>query len=179
MAIASNRQQREVIDFPPNQPVTVALKYNQGRKVTGQYGDRMMFSTVDDRIFFTDIPLAAQIESAGINVRENFTITMKQEGKGPRTWEVARISSITPGEQPNGTFAVPALPKPPASATSAERLESAAERLVRESIVLVDAYAAVLDHALRHHEGRLKPDEVKSIFLTSVINICGGKSRAA
>ena len=39
----------------------------------------------------------------------------------------------------------------------------------------VDAYAAVLEHALTTHAGRVKPDEVKSIFLTCVI---GGKGRA-
>lgn len=34
----------------------------------------------------------------------------------------------------------------------------------------VDAYARVLEHALKTHEGRVKPDEVRSLFLTLAIN---------
>src|SRR5215467_7562594 len=125
MATASTTQRpaREVIEFAPNVPVTVALRYNQGKHVAGQYGDRMMFSTTDGRIFFLDPFVAGKIEAAGINVRESFTITKKWDGvKGSTmSWEIARVA----GEQPNGTFAVPALPeaaatpKPPVSATAA------------------------------------------------------------
>ena len=40
------RTPREVVDFPLNAPVTVALKYNQGKTVSGQNGERMIFSLV-------------------------------------------------------------------------------------------------------------------------------------
>jgi hypothetical protein len=167
MATALNRPQREVIDFRPNTPVTVALKYNQGKHVAGQYGDRMLFTTCDNRVFFLDPATAGKIESAGINVRESFTITQKWDGvKGsPRTWEIARVA----GEQPNGTFAVPALSRPGASATTAERHATAGELLVLEANALVDAYATVLERALSTYGGRVKRDEVRSILLSAYI----------
>src|SRR6516164_10040375 len=121
MATASNTQRapREVIEFAANIPVTVALRYNQGKHIAGQYGDRMMFSTTDGRIFFLDPFVAGKIESAGINVRESFAITKKWDGvKGSTmTWEIARIA----GEQPNGTFAVPALGSTHLAASSGSR----------------------------------------------------------
>jgi hypothetical protein len=77
MATASNTQRtpRDVVEFVPNVPVTLALKYNQGKLIAGQYGERMMFTTTDDRIMFLHPATAGQIEAAGINVRESFTIT--------------------------------------------------------------------------------------------------------
>jgi hypothetical protein len=174
MATASNTQRapREVIEFAQNVPVTVALRYNQGKHVAGQYGDRMMFSTTDGRIFFLDPFVACKIEAAGINVRESFTICKRWDGVqgSPMTWEIARVA----GEQPNGTFAVPALPeaaarpKPPASATAATP-KGARSLLVQEADLLVDSYAQVLDRALTTYQGRIKPDEVRSLLLSAYI----------
>lgn len=116
----ANRPPREVVEFSPNVPVMVALKFNQGKHVAGQYGDRMMFSLVDGRVMFLAPDVAGRIEELGINVREPFTITQKWDGgkQSPRTWEVAKIAPEI-GEQPDGTFAVPKLP--PASAVTPAR----------------------------------------------------------
>src|SRR5579872_4910897 len=72
MATQPNRSPREVVDFPANVPVTVALKYSQGKTVSSQYGERIMFSLADGRIMFLDPELGGRIDSLGINVRENF-----------------------------------------------------------------------------------------------------------
>lgn len=191
-APAQNRSNREVVEFPSNVPVTVALKFAQGRIISNERGERMMFTTVDNRVLFLDLDVAQQIGILNINVREPFTIT-KQQGAGknaPITWTVARPgaapqpSAARLGEQPDGTFVVPKLePKPmqratAAMATAEERREAVMGFLVEESKHAVDAYAAVLEHALTAHHGRVKPDEVKSIFLTVMIN-CTGKGRAA
>lgn len=114
MAAASNHppQRRETVEFPPNLPVTVALAYSEPRTVSGQFGERFMFSLSDGRVMFCDPPLAARIAELGINVRESIVITKQTSGKkdAPVTWDVARVI----GEQPNGTFAVPKLPDAPA-----------------------------------------------------------------
>lgn len=177
-AAQSNRAPRDVVEFPPNVPVTVALKYAQGRTISGQYGERFMFTLADNRVMFLDPEVAGQIATLGVNVRENFSITLRWDGQreSPRTWEVARVC----GEQPNGTFVAPASPstaapssgaagvspKPPASAATASGASSA---LVTEANALVDAYAVVLDRALRQYEGRIKPDEIRSIVLSAYI----------
>ena len=72
MATQSQRPPRDVVEFAPNVPVTVALKYNQGRRCNSQYGERMMYSTTDGRVMFLDIETAAQVEALGINVGESF-----------------------------------------------------------------------------------------------------------
>ena len=174
MATASNTQraQRDVIEFAPNVPVTLALKYNQGKLIAGQYGERMMFTTTDGRIMFLHPATAGQIEAAGINVRESFTICKRWDGVqgSPMTWEIARVV----GEQPNGTFAVPSLseaavaPKPPASASAATP-NGSRSLLVQEADSLVDAYAQVLDRALTTYQGRIKPDEIRSLLLSAYI----------
>jgi hypothetical protein len=188
-AAASNRPPREVVDFPLNVPVTVALKYGQGKIVSSQYGERFMFSLVDGRVMFLDPEVAGQIASLGINVRENFTITKQSDGRKdpPIAWLVAPLA----GEQPNGTFAVPALPaaapathhaaestspaaspKPPARATAPTdngRIRQHGTALVEEANALVDAYAQVLERALTTYQGRIKPEEARALLITAYI----------
>src|ERR1017187_450096 len=48
-AASNTRAQREVVEFPPNTAVTVALKYPQARTVSSQYGERFMFTLADGR----------------------------------------------------------------------------------------------------------------------------------
>lgn len=182
MATAANRPQRQVIEFPPNVPVEVSLKYSQGKLLSTQYGERMMFSLTHGRVMFLDPQTAGKIEAAGINVNERFHITRITGGDTPGTWAVARLV----GEQPNGTLMVPndaagsgtTMPKPPAAATSAIAANGRRPMslLVEEGRALVDAYAEVLGYALNTYEGRIKPDEVKSLFVTGYIQ--HGKSAA-
>jgi hypothetical protein len=117
--------------------------------------------------------VGGKIEALGINVRENFTITRKwdeQQGS-PVTWDVARLA----GEQPNGTFVVPAVSsKPPASASTptgdaSRRQPTVSPTLVEEANSLVDSFAAVLDHALTRYQGRIKPEEAKALLITAYI----------
>src|ERR1017187_1811456 len=175
MATATNsRTTREVVDFPANTPVPVALQYGQGKIISNQHGERMMYSLTDGRVMFLDLEVAGQIETLGVNVRESFTITRKTDGpKGsPTTWEVARI----PGEPPNGTLVLYApdtpAPKPPASATSATSdvpRRRPGRSLVEEANALVDDFAAVLEHTLKKYQGRIKPEEAKAFLITAYI----------
>ena len=173
-ATQPNRTPREVVDFPPNIPVAVSLNYGQGKTISNQHGERMMYSLTDGRVMFLDLEVAGQIESLGINVRELFTITKCPAGrKGASvTWEIARV----PGEQPNGTLVVTApntpTPKPPASAATPDnRMIPRKEvcTLVDEANALVDSFAQVLERSLTLYQGRIKPDEVKALVVTAYI----------
>ncbi len=169
-AASSTRPSREVVEFPPNVPVTVALKYGQPRTVSSQWGERFMFTLADGRVMFLDPEVGAQIEALGLNVRENFTITRRwdEQKAGPPTWEVARVA----GEQPNGTLTIPTAPlKTPQSAGSdvTRRNATAQTTLVEEAKVLVDSFAAVLDHALTTYQGRIKPEEARALLITAYI----------
>lgn len=169
MAAASNHQppRRETVEFPPNIPTTVSLAYSEPRTVSGQFGERFMFSLSDGRVMFCDPPLAARIAELGINVRESIVITKQTSGKkdAPVTWGVARVI----GEQPNGTFAVPKLPDAPAPKPPQRAANAAGGTLTDEANALVDIYAQVLDRALTTYGGRVKPDEVRSLLLSAYI----------
>lgn len=166
---------REQIEFAPNVPVTVTMKYAQPRAVSGQHGERFMFTTCDNRVMFLDPPVAAQIAELGINTNEPFTITRIESGKRgePASWRVERIAAAA-GEQRDGTFAIPRDPEAQPAPKPPMRAESATGSLVAYASHLVDAYAAVLEHALTTHQGRVKPDEVRAIFLTCAINKAKG-----
>ena len=173
MATANtNRPPREVVDFPLNTPVTVALKYPQGRMINGQYGERVMYTLTDGRVMFLAPEVAGQIEKLGINVRESFAVTRNSPGQGaPTTWEIARVT----GEQPNGTFVLEApaspTPKPPGVATTADpgTPRKTTTSLVDEANALVDGFAQVLERSLSLYQGRIKPDEVKSLLISAYI----------
>lgn len=173
MATATNnRPPREVVDFPPNIPVPVALKYAQGKTISNQYGDRILYTLADNRVMFLDLDVASQIEAMGINVRESFTITRSTGQKGaPVRWDIARVA----GEQPNGTLVLPGLvpptPKPPASAATPNGAvpRKQGNALVDETNALVDSFAQVLDRSLNLYQGRIKPDEVKALLITAYI----------
>ena len=171
-ADANGRQQ---LDFPANVPVTVALKYPQGKTVSSQYGERIMYSLADGRVMFLDPSVAGQIESLGINVRENFTITRKWTGEqgSPSTWEVARVT----GEQPNGTLVLPAS-RPPVAATAAGTSPRQISRsLTEEAQSLVDVFATVWEYTRETYRGQVKPEEVRAFVTTAYIQ--RGKSAAA
>jgi hypothetical protein len=175
MATATNsRPTRDVVEFPPNAPVTVALKYSQGRTISGQYGERVMFTLTDGRVMFLAPEVAGRIESLGINVRESFTITRgsASQNGAPATWAIARVE----GEQPNGTLVLQApftpTPKPPALATTPDGgipRKEPGSALVDEVNALVDSFAQVLERSLTLYQGRVKPDEVKSLLISAYI----------
>jgi len=117
-----------------------------------------------------------------------------RNGRKTIQWQVAEISHHT-GEQPNGTLAVPRPPAPKqepptemeqqlaASIEQAQARKQAqqaqtpaapappawADALVSQTCVLVDAFASIIKHSSRH-EGLIKADDVRAIFLSAYIN---------
>jgi hypothetical protein len=140
-----------------------------------------------------------QFRKLSVKPGEAVEITKAQTGRGPdqRTqWIVAK--SVTTGEQIHNS-----LPqtrgqneKSPseleaqlaASTAMVEARKQAqftpaaapawATFLVEQSNALIDAYAQVLKHSARH-EGLVKGDDVRSLFLSAFINVTKGGSRNA
>jgi hypothetical protein len=100
----------EKVVFTPNVPQKVAIKFAQPKIVTGNYGESAMFSLVDGRVMFLDVDAAMSILSdVRPKVGEEFYVQMDWSGKKgePRIWHGWKAGGQV-GEQPNGTFAVPA-----------------------------------------------------------------------
>ena len=174
MATASNTQRtpRDVIEFAPNVPVTLALKYNQGKLIAGQYGERMMFTTTDGRIMFLHPATAGQIEAAGINVRESFTITKTMGWRERLAHDVGNRASRGRAAQRHvrGTSAAGSGRYSEAARVGQRRnTQRRAIAAGARGRFLVDAYALVLERALTTYQGRIKPDEVRSLLLSAYI----------
>jgi len=177
MATATNttnkRPNRDVVDFPPNAPVTVSLKYAQGRTISGSYGERVMYTLTDGRVMFLAPEVAGRIESLGINVGESFTVTRGSTGQnGAAAWDIERVA----GEQPNGTLVLQApaasAPKLPAAAATPDggiSRKPPGSALVDEANALVDSFAQVLERSLTLYQGHIKPEEVKALLISAYI----------
>ena len=67
------------------------MKYNQGRLIAGQYGERMMFTTTDNRVLFLDPETAGKIDAAGIQRAREFhhqpEMGWRQGLGSPMLWE--------------------------------------------------------------------------------------------
>jgi hypothetical protein len=78
--------------FQTNIPVEVALKYGDGKDVTGQYGDQVLYTLTDGRVMYVPPIVRKQIEDLEIGRGELFTITKAEKKNGTRRtieWQVA------------------------------------------------------------------------------------------
>lgn len=74
----------EKIQFQTNIPVEVALKYADGKDVTGDYGDQVLYSLTDGRVMYVPPVVKKQIQDLEIAKGELFTITKAEEKSGTR-----------------------------------------------------------------------------------------------
>jgi hypothetical protein len=85
----TSAKKREVLQFAPDVPVEVALKYAlHGRIVSTQTGERVLYTLTDDRVMFHDLDVAKKIEELGVNVRERFFHCRPSDGKENAQWRV-------------------------------------------------------------------------------------------
>jgi hypothetical protein len=188
-----------IIRFQTNIAETFHLRSIDGKPVESNYGGmQYMFSAEEGTFYVSDKVggiLMQQFRTLGVQPGEAVDITKTEAGRGPerRTqWIVAK--SVTVGEQIDGTLTVPAAPseleqqlaasirlveqrKQAQSATTAAA-PAWATYLVEQSNALIDAYAQVLKHSARH-EGLVKGDDVRSLFLSAFINVTKGGNRNA
>ena len=80
------------VQFQTNVPVEVALKYNDGKEVNGQYGDQVLYTLADGRVMYVPPIVKRKIDELGIGRGELFTITKAEKKNGTRRtieWLVA------------------------------------------------------------------------------------------
>jgi len=228
---------REVVEFHPNVPVIVGLRYGSPRMVRGQHGERAMYSLADGRVMFVDPPVAAMIDALHVRNGDPIRICYAKRKGEAGMWDVARprpeeryaggerrfvpnpdqmppepvgelaeqlqesvrevrerilAERAALGERGDGTFAVEragagaATPAPVAAAgqqqpgtTCTPNGSTAAWRkhLVDSTNQVVDAYAECLAYASAKHGNTIKPEDVKSLLTTVLINLGKGGAR--
>lgn len=83
---------KEILRFAPNVPVEVALKWPDGKIVSGQYGEQMYYSLTDGRAMYLPMDVGAKINLLELAPGELFTIAKRHSGhKGDiPTWDVRK-----------------------------------------------------------------------------------------
>jgi hypothetical protein len=74
----------EKVQFQTNLPIEVALKYDDGKEVTGQYGDQVLYTLTDGRVMYVPPIVKKKIDELGIGRGELFTITKAEKKNGTR-----------------------------------------------------------------------------------------------
>ena len=98
----------EKLQFQTNVPIDVALKYNDGKEVTGQYGDQVLYTLTDGRVMYVPPIVKKKIDELGIGRGELFTITKAEKKNGTRRtieWLVATDGSGDRNPQRRGSAA--------------------------------------------------------------------------
>src|SRR6202790_5568122 len=72
------------VQFQTNVPVDVALKYNDGKEVTGQYGDQVLYTLTDGSVMYVPPIVKKKIDELGVGRGELFTITKAEKKNGTR-----------------------------------------------------------------------------------------------
>jgi hypothetical protein len=72
------------VQFQTNVPVEIALKYGDGKEVSGHYGDQVMYTLTDDRVMYVPPIVKRRIEELGIGRGELFTLTKAEKKNGTR-----------------------------------------------------------------------------------------------
>ena len=83
-----------ILRFNTNAPVEVALRYDDGKRVEGRYGEQVMYALEGDRVMYVPPVVANQIRELGIRAREPFEICkaeLREENKRWIEWRVRRL----------------------------------------------------------------------------------------
>jgi len=187
------------IKFATNIPQELRLRFLEGKEVESQFGGMQhMFSAEEGAFYVSDTVgriLAEQLKRQNVRAGEPVEICKREvsNGNGRKSiqWTVTRVG-FAPGEQPDGTFAVP---KPPATelekqlTASIEMVQQKkaqtsvappawADALIAQTNTLIDCYAAVLQHSAQY--AAVRGEDVRSIFLSTFINVSknGGRNAA-
>ena len=83
-----------ILRFNTNATVEVALRWDDGKRVEGRYGEQVMYSLEGDRVMYVPPVVAQQIRELGIRARELFEICkaeLREENKRWIEWRVRRL----------------------------------------------------------------------------------------
>ena len=89
-----------ILRFPTNTPIQVAINTLQGTIVQGRYGDRVLFHLTDGRVMYVPPIVASKIEAQGIAPGEPFELCKAQVRTG-QTRSIEWWLKRTPPEAPD------------------------------------------------------------------------------
>jgi len=103
-----------ILRFNTNTPVEIALRWDDGKRVEGRYGEQVLYTLDDDRVMYVPPLVARQIRELGIRPREAFEICkaeMREEDRRWIEWRVRRVDQPRhPASSPNSPEAAAPVP---------------------------------------------------------------------
>jgi hypothetical protein len=97
-----------ILRFNTNTPVELALRWDDGKRVDGRYGEQVMYTLDDDRVMYVPPVVAQRIRELGIRAREAFEICKAELREDNRRWIEWRVRRIEEPRQPAGSGNAPA-----------------------------------------------------------------------
>jgi len=117
--MTTTTKKKDVVQFVPNVPVEVALKFAlPGKIISTHTGERVLYTLADGRVMFLDLGVAKKVEDLGVNVREKFFLCRPEAGKKDAEWNVWR----TPETQKVPAKVAPQPEAPPEETTLEQKL---------------------------------------------------------
>jgi hypothetical protein len=122
--MTTTTKKKDVVQFVPNVPVEVALKFAlPGKIISTHTGERVLYTLADGRVMFLDLGVAKKVEDLGVNVREKFFLCRPEAGKKDAEWNVWR----TPETQKVPAKVAPQPEAPPEEPTLEQKLRESIE----------------------------------------------------
>ena len=90
----------EILRFNVNVPAEVALRYGEGKRVQGRYGEQVMYTLVDDRVMYVPICVADRIGELEIRPGQSFEICKAEVRDGNRKWIEWFVRRLEDSPQP-------------------------------------------------------------------------------
>ena len=89
-----------ILRFSTNAPIEVALRYDDGKRVEGRYGEQVMYALEGDRVMYVPPVVAKQINELGIRAREVFEICKAELREENKRWIEWRVRKLEEPRQP-------------------------------------------------------------------------------
>ena len=96
-----------ILRFNTNVPVTVALRWDDGKRVEGRYGEQVLYTLDDDRVMYVPPVVAYQIRELGIRACEPFEICKTELREDSRRWIEWRVKRLEQPRHPVAPINVP------------------------------------------------------------------------
>jgi hypothetical protein len=93
-----------ILRFNTNAPVEVALRWDDGKRVEGRYGEQVMYTLDDQRVMYVPPVVAKQIQDLGIRAREAFEICKAELREENKRWIEWRVRRIEEPRHPTGSL---------------------------------------------------------------------------
>ena len=90
----------EILRFNVNVPAEVALRYGEGKRVQGRFGEQVMYTLVDDRVMYVPVCVADRIEELEMRPGQQFEICKAEVRDGNRKWIEWFVRRLEDSPQP-------------------------------------------------------------------------------